>query len=197
MLQSYNQLLELVDAGVIRGVSTDSINAASIDITMGDTFLVEDGASHPEQRGIWGASAKNPGAPFPTVSLRDRIPPAMRKVVLKDDQPLVLLPGQFCLAQSQQTFFLPDNISAEYKLKSSMARMGLQHLLAGWCDAGWNGSVLTLEFKNVLEHHAIEIRIGDPAGQMIFMRHEKVPPSASYAHRGRYNGDQTVRGVKA
>lgn len=197
MLQSYNQLLELVDAGVIRGVSRDAINAASIDLTLGDTFLIEDGAGHPEQKGVWGSSAKNPGAPFPVVSLRDRVPPAMRKVVLKDDQPLLLLPGQFCLAQTQQTFFLPDNISAEYKLKSSMARSGLNHLLAGWCDAGWNASVLTLEFHNVLSHHAIELRAGDPAGQMIFMRHERVPSSASYAARGRYNGDQTARGMKA
>lgn len=196
MLMSYNGLMELVEQGVIAGVTAEAVNAASIDLTLGDTFLVEDGAAHPDQKGLWGASAKNPGAPFPVVSLRERTPPRMRKVVLFEDEPLVLLPGQFVLAQSQQTFRLPDNISADYKLKSSMARTGLEHLKAGWCDAGWHGSVLTLEFKNMLQHHAIEIRTGDPAGQMIFMKHERVPPSASYSRRGRYNGDQSVSGAK-
>ena len=194
MLLSFLELEQLVIDGVITGVNRSAINAASIDLTVGDTFLIEDGSAR-AAKGQWGAKISEL-MPFPVVSLRDRTPPAMRKIVLEDDQPLVLLPGQFCLAQTQQIFNLPKNISSEYKLKSSMARSGLNHLTAGWCDSGWNGSVLTLEFHNVLSHHAIEIRKGDPAGQMIFFKHAPVPASASYATKGRYNGDTSVSAMK-
>ena len=91
---------------------------------------------------------------------------------------------------------MPMDISAEYKLKSSMARIGLEHLNAGWCDAGWHGSVLTLELVNVTRHHSIIIRPGDPIGQMVFFRHAPVPPERPYATRGRYNTDRTVRTIK-
>lgn len=196
MLLSFLDLEELVADGVIKNVPHSAINASSIDLSVGSTFLIEDGSGHPGQKGAWGESAKNPGCPFPIVSIRDRIPPHMRKVVLEEGQPLVLLPGQFCLAESQQVFNLPPHISSEYKLKSSLARSGLNHLLAGWCDSGWNGSVLTLEYHNVLSHHAIEIRAGDPAGQMIFFKHRPVPQGASYAAKGRYNGDTSVKAMK-
>lgn len=94
-------------------------------------------------------------------------------------------------------FNLPNHISAEYKLKSSLARSGIDHANAGWADAGWNGSVLTLEFKNVTRYHTIRLHAGDRIGQMVFFRHVEVPEWASYSKRGRYNGDTTVKGVKA
>jgi dCTP deaminase len=108
----------------------------------------------------------------------------------------LIAPDEFILAQSREIFNLPDHISAEYKLKSSMARIGLDHLNAGWCDAGWNGSVLTLELKNLTRYHEILIQEGDAIGQMILFSHTPVPPSRSYAVRGRYNGDKQVSGAK-
>jgi dCTP deaminase len=72
----------------------------------------------------------------------------------------------------------------------------LNHLTAGWADAGWNGSVLTLELKNVTNYHEIELRRGDRIGQVIFFEHESVPADRSYAARGRYNGDKSVSGIK-
>jgi deoxycytidine triphosphate deaminase len=56
--------------------------------------------------------------------------------------------------------------------------------------------VLTLELVNVSRHHSIIIRPGDPIGQMVFFRHAPVPHERSYAARGRYNKDQTVRTIK-
>lgn len=180
-LISHDRLLRLVADGVITGVTEEMVNAASIDITVGSRFIVE--AMPPEDDSV--------------VSLRDRTPPTSLVVECADGRPFMLPPGGFCLAQSQQKFNLPANISAEYKLKSSLARVGMNHLLAGWCDAGWNGSVLTLELHNVLRRHSIAIREGDRIGQMIFFEHEPVPQKASYATRGRYNGDDTVKGMKA
>jgi dCTP deaminase len=92
-------------------------------------------------------------------------------------------------------FFLPNNLSAEYKTKSTMARNGLDHALAGWCDAGWNSSVLTLELKNQTRNHHIILKPGMKIGQMIFHRHEDAG-YFSYSAKGSYNGDATVQAGK-
>jgi dCTP deaminase len=107
-----------------------------------------------------------------------------------------LAPGNFVLAHTQQIFNLPDYISAEYKLKSSMARIGLEHLNAGWCDPGWHGSSLTLELKNMLQNHTIVLQPGDRIGQVVFFKHDRVRRDKSYATVGRYNGDRYASGIK-
>lgn len=175
-LLSHNELLQLVESNVIGPVDPKAINAASIDIHLGDQILWEDEGVHK------------------IVDYRYRHPVEYNKYNMDADG-WILEPGDFILAQSVEVFNLPDNISAEYKLKSSMARIGLEHMNAGWCDAGWNGSVLTLELKNMCNHHSIRIRPGDAIGQMIFFRHEPVPSEASYATKGRYNKHKTVMGI--
>lgn len=180
MLLSYNELVDIALHGVIKDVSLENINAASIDITLGKKILKEE------------FPLGNPQGCL--VRLRDRQPLTMRELDCTDG--VKLFPGEFILAQSSETFYLPNDISAEYKLKSSMARIGLNHCLAGWCDAGWNGSVLTLELMNVSKYHTIELKAGDKIGQMVFFRHTEVPADRSYATRGRYNNDKEVQVVK-
>lgn len=175
-LLSYTELLALAARGVITNVDLEWINSASIDITLGKKVLIE---SKPEKLKI-------------SLSMREAL--TMEEVDCTNG--ITLKPGEFILAQSQQVFNLPDDISCEYKLKSSMARIGLNHCLAGWCDAGWNGSVLTLELMNATRYHNIELREGDKIGQMIFFHHTKVPEDRSYAARGRYNNDKNVSGAK-
>ena len=118
------------------------------------------------------------------------------KLVKMDDGGIVVPPGGVLLAETVEVFNLPDNISGEYKLKSTMARNFLNHLNAGWADAGWNGSVLTLEFVNHLQYHAVRVQPGMKCGQMIFFEHEEVPADRSYAARGQYNGDKRVTAGK-
>lgn len=180
-LLSYNRLCELVEQGVITNVEHDQINATSIDLTLGRYVRAE-----------IDNGTRN------TLSLRDRAPLHTHEYDLMQMQHhgFGLLPKRFMLAHTEQTFNLPNNISAEYKLKSSMARIGLEHLNAGWCDAGWNGSVLTLELKNMTRNHIIALRMGDRIGQIVFFEHEPVPADRSYAARGRYNGDTKVEGIK-
>lgn len=179
-LISHTELLSLVEQGVIQGVEPGAINAASIDIHMGRTIILE----------------RDPiGDEGCLIDYRKRESFTRREYDMPDHG-WALLPGEFILAQSIEIFNLPNNISAEYKLKSSMARIGLEHMNAGWCDAGWNGSVLTLEFKNMLQHHSILIRPGDAIGQMVFFKHDPVSTEASYAARGRYNNDKVVQGIK-
>lgn len=177
MLLSHSELHKLVIDGVISNVEFNYINSSSIDLTLGRHILIE----REESR---------------TISLNKREPLATAEYDLLEEECYILYPGEFILAQSQQVFNLPDNISAEYKLKSSMARIGLEHLNAGWCDAGWNGSVLTLELRNMTRNHSIKLHCGDRIGQMVFFKHEPVPEKHNYSTRGRYNGDLVVNGIK-
>lgn len=111
------------------------------------------------------------------------------------DNPYPLRPGQFILAETLETFDLPDDIAAQFMLKSSRAREGLEHLMAGYCDPGWHGSKLTLELQNSRQLHPVPIWPGMKIGQMVFHKMDQ-PPLRTYAKTGRYNGDQQVTGSK-
>lgn len=176
MLLSHSQIKALVNRGVVEHAKEEAINAASLDVHLGPLILVE------PIMGVVLDYAARDKPNWHTVDLRNG--------------PYILKPGEFILAQTMEVFNLPNNISAEYKLKSSMARIGLEHMNAGWCDAGWHGSVLTLEFKNMSRVNSIFLRPGDAVGQLVFFQHEPVEDSASYATRGRYNQDKTVSTIK-
>lgn len=178
MLLSHDELCHVAECGYISPVLEVDINAASIDIHLGDKILWEDVTMGIE----------------PVIDYSKREPVKFREITMDEDG-WVLEPGDFILAQSREVFNLPNWLSAEYKLKSSMARIGLEHMNAGWCDAGWNGSVLTLELKNMCQHHAIRIRPGDAIGQMVFFKHWPVSDEASYATKGRYNNHDKVMGI--
>jgi dCTP deaminase len=184
-LLSHNQIQLLIDDGVIVDCDRKNLNAASLDIRLGKKLLIERPVPHLYQQGE-----------LKTVSLKKRESLNLIEWDLEREGSFKLFPGEFILAHSIELFNLPNNISAEYKLKSSMARIGLEHLNAGWCDAGWYGSVLTMELKNLTRSHCIELEYGDLIGQMVFFLHEEVPHSASYATRGRYNMDKSVSGAK-
>lgn len=170
--------MALVARGVIRNVDLDCVNAASIDITLGAKILKEAPERHD----------------YTTIELGNR--ESLSTYEADCSAGYILRPGEFILARSEQEFYLPNDIAAEYKMKSSMARIGLNHALAAWCDPGWHGSVLTLELKNWTQQHNIVLRKGDKIGQMIFFHCREVPKDRSYAVRGRYNGDKETTGAK-
>ena len=178
-LLSYNELCELVEQGVIEGVREGCINGTSIDVHLGPELLVENQYVFPE-----------------VVSLRDKEQLSMFPLTLAKDGRYQLQPGEFILAHTVERFNLPDNISAEFKLNSSGARIGLENALATWCDPYWHGSVLTLELKNLTRYHTISLDNGCRIGQMIFHRSTPVPKDKGYHVRGRYNKDTSVSGVK-
>lgn len=167
MLLSYLELIELIEHGVI-DAPIENANASSIDITFDKDILVR-------RRAFIG-------------------PAVWEQISLEDGYKYLLKPGEFMLASTREYLNMPLDVSAEYKLKSSMAREGINHLMAGWVDAGFHGK-LTLEFVNHdLEAH--EIWYGKKAGQLIFQRHEPVPYEHSYRAKGRYNGQQGVQASK-
>ena len=176
-LISYARLVQLIHTGVI-DAKPEHINGASIDITIGERILVE--------------SININGS---VVDLKEKESLNMKEVII-GEQGYILLPDDFILATSVETFNLPNNIAAEYKLKSSLARSGLQHLMAGWCDPGWNNSKLTLELTNVTQYHGLLIKPGMKIGQMVFFACEPVPSDQSYAVKGQYNSQETVTANK-
>lgn len=175
-LLSYTELCELVEQGVITDVPHEHINAASIDVCLGNDILIERASNR-------------------IVSLRDRQNLTMESYPIGDGG-YRLDPGEFILAHTKEMFYLPDDICGEFKLKSSGARIALDNCLATWMDCGWSGSVLTLELKNISRHHSILLHAGDRIGQCLFYRVTPVPADRSYAVRGRYNNDASVQQAK-
>ena len=188
MLLAHDEIEELLDLNIVEYAEPSLIHSASLDIRLGIEILVE------RPQPCYSPSDSSLG--LKQVTLRDREPLNMVPHNLTREGPFFLYPGEFILAHSHEVFNLPNHISASYALKSSMARIGLEHLNAGWCDAGWNGSSLTLELKNITRYHVIVLHHLDKIGQMIFMKHKAVKQEHSYATRGRYNGDRGVSGTK-
>lgn len=145
------------------------LNPASLDVTLGDRILIE----------------REETPALETVSILGHT----------QDDPFLIHPGEFFLAETQEIFNLPDNIGAQFVLKSSRAREGWDHAEAGWCDPGWYGSRLTMELKNSRRYHPLGIWPGLKIGQMKFIsllgRSER-----SYAQTGRYNCDLGVTASK-
>jgi dCTP deaminase len=164
-----NSLFDIIDKGYLNALP-ENVNAASIDIRIGNEILVE--AIPDEFFGIIDIDAKE-SPEFETIKI--------------GEGGYLVPPGQFFLAHSIEEFNLPDTISGQFILRSSMARAGLNHLMAGWADAGFNNAQLTFEFKNESQYHNLLIKPGMRVGQMIFSEHEDVGDQ-SYAKKGNYNG---------
>jgi dCTP deaminase len=175
-LLSYERLLKLREEKVIENVPMENVNAASIDITLDRHVMVE-----------------NDGGSLVFLNRKETL--SFREMEISD-KGLILYPGEFILASSVEVFNLPNNIAAEYKLKSSLARCGLNHMLAGWCDPGWTGSKLTLELHNCTSHHPLVINHGMKIGQMVFWECEEVPEQFAYGSRGQYNNQSKVTSSK-
>jgi len=101
-------------------------------------------------------------------------------VVIKPGDPFTVLPGEFCLGQTQEWIELPDDIVARIEGKSSLGRLGLLvHATAGFCDPGWKGT-LTLELHN-LTRIPIRLYTGMPIAQLSFMALDQ-PAKRPYGH---------------
>lgn len=119
-LITYPGLVVLASTGVIEAAKPEHINAASIDIRLGTRILVE----------------ASPNGLSSVVDLAGKEVPAMREIDLAVNGYYDLRPGDFCLAGTIERFNLPNDIAAEYRLNSSLARAGLDAALAMWCFTG-------------------------------------------------------------
>lgn len=166
---SDHQIEALCLDGMVTPYDPELLNPTSLDLRLGSTLLIE------------------------SVLSPELVPYPLHKH--SEDYPYWLQPGQFVLAETVETFHLPDDVTGQFILKSSRAREGLEHLLAGFCDPGWHGSVLTLELHNSRQLHPVRLWPGMRIGQMKFERLAE-PPRRSYRVTGRYCNDKTVQGSK-
>lgn len=173
MYLNYSQIEALIDQGAMKQVERDCINAASLDVRLGREVLME----------------VEP-APGVVIDYRKRHPLTMKTVNLPDEG-IVIHPGQFFLAHTIEICNFPDDLAALFRIKSSMGRIGLEHMDAGWVDPGFHGS-LTLEYVNMTQHHSILLRPGDRIGQLVFFRGEAVDAARSYRAVGNYAGHEGV-----
>lgn len=171
-LLSAPQILDLINSNVITA-NPKFVNSASVDITIGDEILLEDSA----------AGCRVHVVP---VDIDAKQSPNFVKVKIPEGG-IIIEPGQCFLAHTNEYFNLPDNIAAEFVLRSSMARCFMNHMLAGFCDPGWNGSQLTMEFKNESQYHRLLIKPNMRVGQMKFFETAGCDPEHSYSVKGNYN----------
>ncbi len=101
----------------------------------------------------------------------------------KQFETLDLLPGDAILACTLEYVSIPTWCSATLYLKSSAARAGLDHALAGWVDPGFSGQ-LTLELHT---HRPITLHAGRCYIQMV-VQQNSANPNKSYKDVGRYVG---------
>ena len=150
--------------GLVEPFAPEQVCPASYDVRLGTKFKVEGRICGPvEDRKNW----------------IDR--------EINSNEEFELYPGQFILAHTQEYVRLPHNIEAQFQLKSSRAREGIQHLFAGFIDPGFHGQV-TLELKNVTQRHSIFLTPGMLIGQLRFASLDEIP-MRPYSMTGRYMHD--------
>jgi deoxycytidine triphosphate deaminase len=157
------EIEKLCELGLVSPYDRALVNSTSLDIRIGNTAMIDTVEGFEKYIGFDKYS---------------------------QDNPYLLNPNECILVGTLEYLQLPKNISAELKLKSSRAREGLSHALAGWIDSEFCG-VLTLELKNYSTKHPVKIYPNLRVGQLIL--HQTQEPKKSYLD-GRYAGKNTVMG---
>ena len=166
MILSDWQITARCNGGMVNPFDPALVNPASLDVRLGHTLLIE------SAEGL------------------ELVPYPLHQHT--QENPYLLKPGQFVLAHTIEAFHLPDDIAAQFMLKSSRAREGIEHLMAGYADPGFDGC-MTLELVNSRQLHPVALWPGMKIGQMVFHR-MAATPQRSYAVTGRYNGHSSVMG---
>ena len=142
-------------------------NPASLDVRLGPNLMVE--ARHTDK--------------LLTVSIKQS----------SEQDPFLLEPGQFVLGETVETLNIPSylKLCAQFALKSSRAREGIEHLMSGYVDPGFHASKLTLELLNARKLRPVRLWHGMKIGQLVFHRMEEAP-LVGYEKTGHYNGIDRV-----
>lgn len=153
MVLSDRTIKELIKQGRIRvePLRMTDIQPASIDVHLDRKVLV----------------FRNSRRPF--IDVRQDNSDLMDMVVLENDKPFILHPGEFILGSTLESIGIPEDLVARLEGKSSLGRLGLLiHSTAGYVDPGWKGH-LTLELSNVA-NLPITLYHGMKIGQISFLQ---------------------------
>jgi dCTP deaminase len=163
-----HEIHNLARRNLVFPFQSEMVNPASLDVRLGENLLVE----------------------MPQV-------PALLPYSIaghSQENPFMLQPHEFVLAETMEEFSFPDCVAGQLALKSSRAREGIEHLLAGYIDPGFAGR-LTLELQNARSMHAVPLWPGMRIAQIVFHRMSMLP-GKSYSVTGRYHGDTAVQASK-
>ncbi len=156
---------------VIEPFDEEMVQPSSVDVRCDNKFRVFHNARHPY------------------IDVRKPMKDLTELVEIKGDDPFILHPGEFVLAQTQERVTVPNDLVARLEGKSSLGRLGLLiHSTAGFVDSGFSGN-LTLELSNVA-NLPITIYEGMPIGQISFMRMDGPVdrPYGSEGMKSKYQG---------
>ena len=173
MILSDKTIKKMIKKGelvVPNGLSANSVQPASYDITLGSSFRV----------------------PVPSTSMADFDTKLDYQILKLDGDGCVTIgPKQFVLATTVEYIKLPDNVAAFVEGRSSIGRMGLFIQNAGWVDPGFEGEI-TLELFNGADF-PIRIKPGHRVGQLVFAKMDK---NADNPYRGKYQGQTGATGSR-
>lgn len=112
-------------------------------------------------------------------------PDGYKHTTVSDGEYFDLRPGRFVLASTVEHVTIPDFLVGEVRDKSSVARLGLSLLPAGYIDPGFRGHI-TLEIVNHTRHVWC-LKPGMLICQILFYRmHNKPIHAYGAAHGSRY-----------
>ncbi|WP_444684564.1 dCTP deaminase [Alkalicoccus luteus] len=158
--QTIQSMLQQGTLGV-SPITSDQIQPASIDLTLGDSFS----RVHPHQADMLSLEFPHTEESFKS-------------------QRVIVPPQSFLLATTNEVIQLPDTVSAFVEGRSSIGRIGLFIQNAGWVDPGFHGEI-TLELFNA-NHLPIEIQAGRRICQLVFAKMDqsvKTPYAGKYQHQ--------------
>lgn len=162
MILNDSALRQRAVEGLVSPLTLSNIQGSSIDLTLGSTIKVEN------LEGVgWDM---------------------WRDVDIT--QPYRLAPGEFILAHTAETISIPEDCSGMVLLRSSAARAGYEHSLAGWCDPSFKGQI-TLELRNNCRYHYLPVECGMRLCQLVVHKLVNVPDQP-YDIRGNYQGQMGV-----
>ena len=109
------------------------LGSISVDFRLGNTFMVFEHSRF---------SYIDPRHP-------QSIGDAMRTIVVEDDEPFIMQPGDFALASTMESLELADDLLGRLEGRSSIARLGITvHSTAALFEPGWVGTA-TMELSNL------------------------------------------------
>ena len=169
ILCDYEIRREIKEHLLVLNAEDDQVNAASINVRLGNTFLV-------------------PKLMHKCIRLGDEV--EYEKIELEEGHEFVLRPGRFALATTIESVKLPNDIAAFVQGRSSIGRIALTTQNAGFVDPGFFGHI-TLELINE-NPNPIILRPGYPVAQLVFIR----TTPAEEPYHGKYNGQEEATGSR-
>jgi dCTP deaminase len=145
----------LLEAGGLKPYDMECVNPASVDLRWSGRYR------RALDTGVWSEVYK-----------------------MQDHEHLVIRPGELVLMDTLETICMPSNCCGMITLKSSIGRMGLEHMHAGFFDPGFHGTG-TLEMYGAAPW-PIKIKPMQRIVQIVLMELHGYPDDQ---YNGRYQGD--------